>query len=218
MLMCCDEDVIFLGCFQSCEPIQTEIDRDYEEYLRVKQDFNGAVINERFLGTLNDGKLVIPAGLFNEDYMTQFELLTDAGVRIGCYKIKTYPTQTYVQKSIIPTVTVSDYECIDGTISFNLSFLFTAEDQGKLFKNDSFFKVGFIGGSVTEYDNFSNGLNYTTGFIIENIDNLPRPFGCSVLMQAADCSTDIVIYLQSYSNLKDENLILNIPHQIITPS
>jgi len=218
MLMCCDEDVIFLGCFQSCEPIQTEMDRDYEEYLRVKQDFNGAVINQRFLGTLNEGKLVIPSGLFNEDYMTQFELLTDAGEHIGCYKIKTYPTQTYVQKSIIPTVSVSDYECIDGTISFNLSFLFSAIDQERLFKNSSIFKVGFIGGLVTEYGNFSNGLNYTTGFVIENIDNLPRPFGCSVKMQAADCKTDIVIYLQSYSNIKDENLILNIPHQIVTPA
>jgi len=214
--MCCDDDIIDLGCWQSCDQIKTLISIDYEGYFRMTYIFNGAVINGRFKGTIDNGKLVMPAGLFNEDYVTRFELFDDEMVKIGCYKVKIYPTQEYVQKSIIPIVTASDYNCSEGSVTFTLRFEFTAEDQLRLLQNGSNFRVQFEGfGSSYNISNLTSGLIFTTGFEVSDINALTIPFGCDIEIVVESCPSEIAIKLVSYSDMKDENLIFNIPTQII---
>jgi len=214
--MCCDDDIIDLGCWQSCDQIKTLISIDYEGYFRMTYIFNGAVINGRFKGTKDNGKLVLPAGLFNEDYVTRFELFDDEMVKIGCYKVKIYPTQEYVQKSIIPIVTASDYNCSEGSVTFTLRFEFTAEDQLRLLQNGSNFRVQFEGfGSSYNISNLTSGLIFTTGFEVSDINALTIPFGCDIEIVVESCPSEIAIKLVSYSDMKDENLIFNIPTQII---
>lgn len=215
--MCCDENVIFIGCFQSCDNIQTLILLDFAGYYRLRYEFNGAVINKRFYGTLTDGKLLIPKGLFNENSSQTFELTDDEGVLIGCYKITIYPTQQYVVPSIIPAVNISNYNCINGDVTFTLGFGFTAWEQADLFKTGSKFKISFIGASSATYINFSAGLDYTSMFEITDFDALPLNFGCDVQIQSVGCETPIYIQLVTYSNLRDENLIFNIPPTLINP-
>ena len=213
--MCCDDDIIDLGCWQSCDQIKTLISIDYEGYFRMTYIFNGAVINGRFKGTKDNGKLVLPAGLFNEDYVTRFELFDDEMVKIGCYKVKIYPTQEYVQKSIIPIVTASDYNCSGGSVTFGLSFTFTTEDKYRLLQNGSKFRIVFEGIGSYNISNLTSGLIYTTGFEVSDINALTTPFGCDIELLVESCPSEIVIKLISYSNMKDENLIFNIPTQII---
>jgi len=218
--MCCDDDIIDLGCWQSCDSIKTLIEIEYEGYFRISYNFNGAIDNRRFKGTIDNGKLVLPAGLFNEDYVTRFELFDDEMTKIGCYKVKIYPTQEYVQKSIIPIVTASDYNCSEGSVTFTLRFEFTAEDQLRLLQNGSNFRVQFedFGSyNISNYNisNLTSGLIYTTGFEVSDINALTTPFGCDIEILVESCPSEIAIKLVSYSNMKDENLIFNIPTQII---
>jgi len=213
--MCCDDDIIDLGCWQSCDSIKTLIEIEYEGYFRISYNLNGAIINKRFKGTKDNGKLVLPAGLFNEDYVTRFELFDDEKVKIGCYKVKIYPTQEYVQASIIPIVTASDYNCSEGSVTFTLRFEFTAEDQLRLLQNGSNFRVQLEGFGSYNISNLTSGLIYTTGFEVSDINALTIPFGCDIEILVESCPSEIVIKLISYSNMKDENLIFNIPTQII---
>ena len=215
MLMCCDDDIIDLGCWQSCDSIKTLIEIEYEGYFRISYNFNGAVINRRFKGTIDNGKLVLPAGLFNEDYVTRFELFDDEKAKIGCYKVKIYPTQEYVQKSIIPIVTANDYNCSEGSVTFALRFEFTAEDQLRLLQNGSNFRVQFEGFGSYNISNLTSGLIYTTGFEVDDINALTIPFGADIEIFVESCPSEILIKLVSYSDMKDENLIFNIPTQII---
>jgi len=213
--MCCDDDIIDLGCWQSCDSIKTLIEIEYEGYFRISYNFNGAIINKRFKGTIDNGKLVLPAGLFNEDYVTRFELFDDEMTKIGCYKVKIYPTQEYVQKSIIPIVTASDYNCSEGSVTFTLRFEFTAEDQLRLLQNGSNFRVQLEGFGSYNISNLTSGLIYTTGFEVSDINALTIPFGCDIEIFVESCPSEIAIKLVSYSDMKDENLIFNIPTQII---
>jgi len=215
MLMCCDDDIIDLGCWQSCDQIKTLIEIEYEGYFRITYLFNGAIINKRFKGTKDNGKLVLPAGLFNEDYVTRFELFDDEMVKIGCYKVKIYPTQEYVQKSIIPIVTASDYNCSEGSVTFGLSFTFTTEDKYRLLQNGSKFQIGFEGFGEFYASNLTAGLLFNGSFEVDDINALTTPFGCDIELLVESCPSEIVIKLISYSNMKDENLIFNIPTQII---
>lgn len=215
--MCCDENVMNIGCFQSCDNIQTLIEVDFAGYYRLRYEFNGAVINKRFYGTLNNGNLIIPKGLFNENSSQTFELTDDEGTLIGCYKITIYPTQQYVVPSIIPVINITNYACIDGDVTFTLGFGFTAQQQADLFKTGTKFKISFIGASSVTYTNLSAGLSYTSMFIIDDFDLLPLNFGCDVSIQSAGCETPIYVQLVSYSDLRDENLIFNIPPTLIDP-
>ena len=216
--MCCDDDIIDLGCWQSCDSIKTLIEIEYEGYFRMSYNFNGSIINRRFQGTRLNGKLVMPAGLFNEDYVTRFELFDDENVKIGCYKVKIYPTQEYVQSSIIPIVTASDYNCSEGSVTFTLRFEFTAEDQLRLLQNGSNFRVQFEGFGSYNISNLTSGLIYTTGFEVDDINTLNIPFGCDIEIFVESCPSEILIKLVSYSDMKDENLIFNIPTQNIIPA
>ncbi len=223
--MCCDDDIIDLGCWQSCDSIKTLIEIEYEGYFRISYNFNGAIDNRRFKGTIDNGKLVLPAGLFNEDYVTRFELFDDEKVKIGCYKVKIYPTQEYVQKSIIPIVTASDYNCSEGnelqlpspesSVTFALRFEFTAEDQLRLLNDGSKFRIGFEGFGEFNVTNLTAGLLFNGSFEVDDINALTIPFGCDIEILVESCPSEIVIKLISYSNMKDENLIFNIPTQII---
>lgn len=213
--MCCDDDIIDLGCWQSCDSIKTLIEIEYEGYFRTSYNFNGAIINRRFKGTKDNGKLVLPAGLFNEDYVTRFELFDDEKAKIGCYKVKIYPTQEYVQKSIIPIVTASDYNCSEGSVTFALRFEFTAEDQLRLLTDGSKFRIVFEGFGQFNVTNLTAGLLFNGSFEVDDINALTIPFGCDIEILVESCPGEIVIKLVSYSNMKDENLIFNIPTQII---
>ena len=213
--MCCDDDIIDLGCFQSCDQITTLIEIPYEGYFRLTYLFNGAVINRRFKGTRVNNKLVIPSGLFNEDYVTKFELFDDEETKIGCYKVKIYPTQEYVQASIIPDVIVEDYSCTGGEVNFRLLFEFTAEDQARLLTDGSKFRIVFVGVSDCSVSNLSSGLIFNGSFEVDDINTLPIPFGADIQIIYDSCPTEIMLKLVSYLGMKDENLIFNIPTQVI---
>ena len=216
--MCCDDDIIDLGCWQSCDSIKTLIEIEYEGYFRMSYNFNGSIINRRFQGTRLNGKLVMPAGLFNEDYVTRFELFDDEKVKIGCYKVKIYPTQEYVQKSIIPIVTASDYNCSEGSVTFTLRFEFTAEDQLRLLTDGSKFRIGFEGFGEFNVTNLTAGLLFNGSFEVDDINALTIPFGADIEIFVESCPSEILIKLVSYSDMKDENLIFNIPTQNIIPA
>ena len=222
MLMCCDDDIIDLGCWQSCDSIKTLIEIEYEGYFRISYNFNGAIINRRFKGTKDNGKLVLPAGLFNEDYVTRFELFDDEMTKIGCYKVKIYPTQEYVQKSIIPNISIQNYSCVGGGITFQLDFEFDdINDMYKVFKNGSFFRFSFIANDGTQeagtLTNLSSGLIDSGGIEIDDILLVPNPFSCDVELVgniSGVCPTTLAFQLDSFSNM-NENTIFNIPTQII---
>lgn len=87
--MCCDNP-IDLGCVNSCENITTNIVVSCSNSYTIHYEFNGAVIN--YTMQANSGYLTIPAGIFNEDYSTTFQIKDTSGQIIGCYKVNISPS------------------------------------------------------------------------------------------------------------------------------
>lgn len=116
--MCCEE-VIDLGCVNSCDDIVTPVELIGTDTYYVRYMFNNSEIERTFTATGVDGYLEVPASIFNEFGPVTFALYDSQDAFINCYKFDVSPRTVIVEDTELITVLNSSVEYVsescDGT-------------------------------------------------------------------------------------------------------
>lgn len=127
---CCNENIIDLGCVDSCNKIILTLGTGVyaPNELYIMYEYNGAI--KKILITIisDTGEPIIDMSIFNEDYVIKFSLYkVSDNTLLNCYKVKVLPCE---QGLIIPNIVNNlvgsitqciGYTCIDNKTKLDIS-------------------------------------------------------------------------------------------------
>lgn len=211
--MCCDE-VIDLGCVNSCDDVVTPIALIGTDTYYVRFMFNNSLIERVFTTTGVGGFMEVPASVFNEFGPVTFSIYDSQDEFINCYKFNVSPKTTVTEDTELITSLSSSVEYVsescDGTYT-NVILQVLLSDY-TLFNDDAviYFRVNK---SIPTEARFTNqdGSSIITGST-SNAFTIPDASGITgsnmflVLHVAnAGCASQIAIEISvlNYSGLID---------------
>ena len=181
MSNCC-ENPIDLGCVSSCDDVVTNITASCAQQYLVTFEFNGATFSRRVSHNDDAGYFTIPAGTFNENYNTTFQVYDQAGEFVACYKVKTTPSASFDYGDSESGALTSTIEiepsglCDDGLGGSTLPILVTITVPDiNLLQNGSTITLdsNITGGTLGSFTAVSTGITIAGSTItITDIDEL----------------------------------------------